>query len=511
MRSKLKLAQMLFLLTLILMSLPAVNAQTETTNIYTYMPQPGFRKSRLDGKTEFYFKKDKKWVVIDLFDFRPSAGNRAEDAQTDWNEIVVPNYLVKGDVVTENQERDGWQITARTTITSLIKYNLSLITFTSSNGHASILLTNNDFQNVLDNEIGAFIGSLTMVSPAEAVTFLKPVSDNPVSPEGNYQTPGLKPSQPDTNTQMPGIDNPPASVSGGGDTAPSFPGNYDPPVGPNPYNPPFPTPGEQPVKASVMMDVGWFVEATNDYMLYTKPDIKVIEYFLVETPYPDKDRYWQQYLSQYFSTSEYNVIESSGPSYFSTEFAWCNANYKANGRNYFIAWLVDYNVPAAFVAITTDESVFRNYFPEAKNLGEMQRFNNFPVDLQSIQGKWGDSNFGGAQMYEVNTGNYAGMAIASSASSYSFTGNNFSFFAQGATGMVGTAKTFQTGETGYFDVNGYNLVINITSRTDQMTNTTIQKNEREEYSVAFKFTKNAKVLFMQNKKYTGLTYNLVRK
>ena len=503
-----------------------INAQTESSNVYKYTPQPGFKKSKLDGKTEFYFKKDKKWVVIDLFDIKASFGNPAEDAQNDWNEIVLPNYAIKGDVVTENHEQDGWQITARTTITSIIKYNLSLITFTCPGGHASILLTNNDFSNVLDNEIGAFIGSLNLLSPAEAVTFIKPLASNPPiagnypmpgmnpppppPPPANYQMQGMNQSQPDPNYQMQGTNNPPAPIPGGGNFVLPTLENYNPPVAQNPYNPPFPTPGMQPVKASIMMDVGWFVEATNDYMQYTKPDIKVIEYFLTESPYPNKDAYWQNYLSRDFAAETYFTL-NDGPSYFSFEFAWANALYKPNGQTYFIAWLVDYNIPAAYLAICSDESVFRNHFPDNKMLGEMQRYNNFPVDARQIQGEWADSNFGGAQMYEVSTGNYAGMAIASAANSYSFTGNNFRFFTQGATGMVGTAKAFQAEETGTFDVNGYNLLTNITTRTDQMTNTKISKQEQVEYSVAFKFAKNAKILFMQNKKYTGMTYNLVRK
>lgn len=504
-------------------------AQTETANIYKYMPQPGFRKSKLDGKTEFYLKKEKKWVIIDLFDIKASHGNPAEDAQNDWNEIVLKNYAVKGDIVTENHEKDGWQITARTTVTSIIKYNLSLVTLTCPGGHASILLTNNDFNNILDAEIGAFIGSLSFVSPAEAVGFIKPVINNQMPPGINnpmqgmnpptpppasdYQIPDSNPSLPDPN-QIQGLTSLPAN-SGGNFMPPS--GNYNPPLAPNPYHPPFPTPGEQPVKSSLMMDVGWFVEATSEYIQYTKKDIKVIQYFYVapEDPNsnsPDEDLFWRKYLNRYFSTDSYNKYPNDPYDFLTRiEFASCNAVYKPNGQQYFIAWLVDlHNTACSYLAITSGEQVYNSYFPHPNDLGAMNRFNNFPVDIQQIQGKWGDSNFAGAQMYEVNTGNYAGMSMASSASSFTFSGNSFSFLTKGATGLTGTAKAFQAEEKGSFDVNGYNLVTNVASRTDQMTNTTTPKQERVEYSVAFKFAKNTKVLFMQNKQYTSLTYNLVR-
>jgi hypothetical protein len=329
---------------------------------------------------------------------------------------------------------------------------------------------------------------------------------------------GMNPPQSQPDYQNPGMNNPPSLLPGGENFMPPVQGNFEPPVTPNPYNPPFPTPGERPVKASVMMDVGWFVEATNDYVQYTKNDIKIIQYFYLapEDPNsnsPDEDLFWRKYLSQYFSASSYNHYPNDPYDFLNRiEFASCNAVYIPTGQHYFIAWLVDlHNSACSYLVITSSEQVYNSYFPHPNDLGAMNRFNNFPVDFRSIQGEWIDSNFAGAQMYEVNTGNYAGMSMASSASSYTFSGNRFRFTAKGATGMVGTAKVFQEVETGNFDVNGYNLVAHIASRTDQMTNATIPKQETVEYSVAFKFTKNAKILFMQNKQYTGMTYNLVRK
>ena len=117
----------------------------------------------------------------------------------------------------------------------------------------------------------------------------------------------------------------------------------------------------------------------------------------------------------------------------------------------------------------------------------------------------------GAQMYQTSTGNYAGMALASASNSFTFSGNNFSFFTQGSTGMVGSSKVFQEEEKGNFILNNYTLVTNITSRTDQMTNTTTTRQEQIEYAVAFKYAKNSSVLFMQNKRSSGLKFNLVRK
>ena len=491
-----------------------VQAQAESANIYKYTPQPGFRKSKQDGKTEFYFRKDKKWVIIDLYDIVPSYGNAAEDSQNDWNEIVLKNYVIIGDVETENHEQDGWQITARTAMASIFqKINLSLVTFSCPAGHASILLTNNDFDNILDKETGEFIGSLSVVSPSEAASMIKPAAGNELyGSNPGYQMPGMNEQPQDQNYRMPGVTAPqPAAVMPGQET-------YASPTAPNPYDPSFPTPDEQPVVQSVMMDEGWFVEATNDYIQYTKSDIKVIQYFFVapedpDSNTPDEDLFWRKYLDRFFSAGSYKRYPNDPYDFLNRiEFASCNAIYKPTGQQVFIAWLVDVrNTKCSYLAITSGEQVYNAYFPHPNDLGAMNRFNNFPVSMQDIQGEWTDSNFGGAQMYEVNTGNYAGMSFASSATSFIFSGSDFRSLLKGATGMVGTASTYQSEETGTFSVSGYSLIVNIASRTDHMTNSIIPKQEQVEYSVALKFARNLKFLFLQNKKYSAMTYSLVRK
>ncbi|PJJ75050.1 hypothetical protein BXY57_0618 [Thermoflavifilum aggregans] len=442
-------------------------------------------------KQSFILKKNKKWVIIDLFDIRPSNGNAAEDARNDWNEIVAPNYVVKNDISTEFQEIDSWQLTAQSVTTSgILKFNVSLITFSCSYGHASILLVNNDFQNILDGPITDFISSLKVVSPQEALAYIKP-SNNANVPFANTQLPG---SQSQSSINQNNNDNNNASTN-----------NIVSAVSANPYNPPFPTPGEQPVKASIMMDVGWFVEATNDYIQYTKKDIKVIQYFFVapqnpNSNTPDEDLFWQKYLNQYFSTDTYNKYPNDPYDFLNRiAFASCNAVYRGDGKTYFIAWMVSNY--CSYLAITSSEQVYNSYFKHPNELAGMERFNNFPVTTQEIQGKWVSTSFAGAQMYSSITGYYAGMAVATSATSFEFSGNMFNKSTQGATGMVGSMQTFSSETKGTFKVNDYTLV----------TTEVGSEPDAKEYYCAFKYAKNAKILFLQDKKYSGMTYYLIKK
>ncbi len=67
--------------------------------------------------------------------------------------------------------------------------------------------------------------------------------------------------------------------------------------------------------------------------------------------------------------------------------------------------------------------------------------------------------------------------------------------------MVGTAQVFQSEEKGSFEVQGYNLIIRIST----------PKPEVVEYACAFKYAKNVKILWIQNKQAAGLNFNLTRK
>jgi len=131
----------------------------------------------------------------------------------------------------------------------------------------------------------------------------------------------------------------------------------------------------------------------------------------------------------------------------------------------------------------------------------MLQFNNFQVSQQAIQGVWTNDDGAAAQMYNVNTGNYAGMAIAQASRKYTFSGNEYHFFAQGSTGMVGNDQVFQSEEKGTFQVNNYEMTVEIKT----------PKPERVEYLVAFRYAKNIKTLWLQNKNASGLTFTLVRK
>lgn len=451
----------LIILVLISVSLCSALAQSYTYDIFTVTPDAKWKKEDSKDNISFTLQQGNTWAVVVLYKSTGTTGNITSDFQADWNDMVGKNYTVTSEISKAQNFAGGLDMITGSATGSIQGQNVNiiLITFTGTTSRSTILITSNDPGNDLENDITAFMRSLsvsnTSEAPSSAMNQSQPAGGN------NYQ--------------------PPMTQSAVGNGA-------------------FPTPAEQPVIESTMMQEGWFVEATNDYMQYTRDDIKVIQYFMAENP--TKDQYWQETLSKYFSAASYNAYDDGRITSFATiEFASCYATYRATGQQYFIAWSVDWQNDAAFLAIAASEATYLNYFPHPSKLGEMLQFNNFQVNQQAIQGTWTNDDGAAVQMYNVNTGNYAGMAVAQASRQYTFSGNEYHFFAQGSTGMVGTAQVFQSEEKGTFQVNNYEMTVDIST----------PKPEKVEYRVAFKYAKNIKTLWIQDKTASGLTFTLVRK
>jgi hypothetical protein len=454
----------------------SVNARVDSYDIFTFTPQPGWQRADYAGNVQFTIQQGNSWAIVGLYRSVGTKGNAAADFEFDWNDLTR-QYQLTGDVATEQNEVNGWQMILGTATGSIQgqQVNISVLTFSASTSHASIVLINNDFSNQLQEQIGAFMAGVSVVD-ASTITLSNSQVQYPIQTADNYSTPDMN-----------------SGISANS----------------------FPTPGQQPVLETIMMDDGWFVEATTDYVQYSRGDMKVIQYFFVspedpDSNLPDEDLFWRKFLASFFDAPNYTSYPNDPYDFLNkVESAWCYATYNPSGVPYFIKWIVKDG--SSFLVITTNETISNAYFAHPDDIAAMNRYNNFPVDQQSIQGEWTSSNFGGAQMYEVNTGNYAGMSFASGSDRFTFSGNNLNIFSQGASGMVGTARTYQIERSGTFSVNAYSLMAKLTSRTDQMTNTTTPEQEQTWYYVAFRYAKNVKVLFMQNKQFTGLTYNLVRK
>jgi hypothetical protein len=245
---------------------------------------------------------------------------------------------------------------------------------------------------------------------------------------------------------------------------------------------------------------GWRVEATKEYIQYSNPEIKVIQYFYVPPEDPnsntdDEDLFWRKFLSSYFSMDKYDKFPNEPYAFLNrVESASGYARSNTDGQQYFLVWIVSLNMHCSFLAITGSEPVYKKYFSHPNDLIAMDKYNYFTASAEDIQGKWEESGFAGAHMYYSSTGNYAGMSVATSAEEWTFTGNKTRYFASGATGMVGSMNTFTVEELGTFMLSGNDLVVQVNNPAPGKTH---------EFWCGFVAGRGGLLLKLQNKIYTA--------
>ncbi len=225
----------LILLLLIAISLKNAMAQSESYDIFTITSQPGWSRSEFKDNIQFTLQKDNAWAIVGFYRSTPTTGSVESDFEADWNDLVGKNYTISSEISASLNNAGGWQmITGAATGTMQGQtVPIILITFSGTKSRSTILITSNDPGDKLGNDIAAFMGEMSVNSASEAPS--SGVSQGQQAGSNNYQPPVMQ-------------------TAGSNGT--------------------FPTPGEQPVIESTMMQEGWFVEATDDYIQYTRSDIK---------------------------------------------------------------------------------------------------------------------------------------------------------------------------------------------------------------------------------------------
>ncbi|NIK73452.1 hypothetical protein FHS56_000938 [Thermonema lapsum] len=259
-------------------------------------------------------------------------------------------------------------------------------------------------------------------------------------------------------------------------------------------------------------DDGWVSTIEEDKVVVTKGNIRVHLYYPL--PFDDaarnagRDYFWDNYLTKEFRilSKQYRdhgeVISALQAPYIEG-----TAIDPKTGRNCFLAFYVGASNGIMFptLAIAPDEQSIRTTFPKAEDkyhsdLAAMSRYNRFAVALPDIVGKWHESSNAAMNYYNAYTGAYAGMAFAASSDEFEFFANGqYVSKHQGASGMVGNMNTYSLSYAGKATVTNWEIVL-----------TNRHNNKTETFHAWFEAVKGGRVLYLQNKEYSGNRYLLVR-
>jgi hypothetical protein len=261
-------------------------------------------------------------------------------------------------------------------------------------------------------------------------------------------------------------------------------------------------------------DDGWVSQIHSDWVLAERNNCRVYLYFAVPynsdhftgTGIMDRDYFWDNYVAKQFkiTTKQYKddgeFISSLKPKYVEGR-----GMDPETGENRFIAMTLSVapNTAQITVASFPDEASLRQTFPNANgkftsDLTEMSRYNKFAIDINDLAGTW---QSGGSQMlqwYDGITGAYAGATMAASSATFTFSNaGTYSSTHNGATGAVGAMNTFQQEYKGASAISNWNI---------QLTNR--YRGETGNFDAHFQAVRGGRLLYLNNN--AGENYLLVK-
>jgi hypothetical protein len=217
-------------------------------------------------------------------------------------------------------------------------------------------------------------------------------------------------------------------------------------------------------------DDGWTATEQADWVEVIKGDIKVLLHYpkagtiFPADPEPLTTGAWNILVAPRYSNLK-NYKTTSITTYNRPYLGMCTATENATGKETFIVFFRQ-GQSGWIEFITPDKNSFIQQYkfdPEAIRwdsetellipLANMASYNKFAVDAADFTGKWTSDFTGIQQLYNVYTGDYAGMNMNQSNEEFIFTtGNTYSWKLLVVNGMVGNAKFNQVKSSGNFTV-----------------------------------------------------------
>ncbi|MBI1424769.1 MAG: hypothetical protein GC149_15090 [Gammaproteobacteria bacterium] len=163
---------------ILLLTLTMASAHADTFDLTTFAPPAGSRTEVAQNLT-FIESTPTTFVIYGIFKGVPGSGDPAQDFQTEWHDLVLPNHRVTGELKTETVDwPGGWKMTmgAAKAWTEAQRNFVDLMSvFTGYGMKVTVLVTYND--DMYRPKIDKFLASLRLQAPTVSST--QPVAPPP--------------------------------------------------------------------------------------------------------------------------------------------------------------------------------------------------------------------------------------------------------------------------------------------------------------------------------------------
>lgn len=257
-------------------------------------------------------------------------------------------------------------------------------------------------------------------------------------------------------------------------------------------------------------DDGWTASPQADWVQLNKNNLSVYLHYAI--PLPDELRsgdgdpilnhFWNLLIVPRYSVSNLQKLPFDPYAYKRTYFMEASATDNATGQAVYLAFriLIDNGIASCIEIKASTKEDYTSEFPNLDKVAAMTGYNRFAIAQADITGKWVQSSGAFAQYYNVYSGNYAGMNAVSITSQLTIgTDGQLLLEHKGASGMVGNQQFFSESYKGPYALTNWDL-----SFTDQ-------QGKQTAYHAFYQAVKNGRVLYLQNKQYSGQEYFFVKK
>jgi hypothetical protein len=393
-------------------------AQKQSFDIATFIAPQGWKKQNTGAAIQFTKEDAVKgtYCIITLMKAAPAGNNSKENFNAAWESVV--KQMVTVSLPPEMQpavNEDGWEVQS------------GYAPF-ESNGNKGIalLVTSSGFQKM----VNILVMTNTDVYEKDMTSFLESISFKRITTELN---------QPATNSIKPAVTNTVARKDGFSFTTTNF-------------------------------DDGWTSIAKEDWVEVTKGNIKVLIHYPKQgtifpaDPDPLTRRAWDILVAPRYSNLK-NFKTTYINTYDRTYLGMGYATENTTGKNVFIVFFRQ-GQSGWLEFVTQDKNSFVQQYkfdPETikwdsesslmNPLAQMVNYNKFGVAASDFSGGWTSSFTGMQQLYNVYSGDYAGMYMNQSNEEFIFgNGNTYNWKLLVVNGMAGNAKFAQVKSAGKFTV-----------------------------------------------------------
>ncbi|HMK19434.1 MAG TPA: hypothetical protein VK492_14625 [Chitinophagaceae bacterium] len=408
----------IFLLSVLCVFVGKAFAQKETFDIATYTVPKTWKKKRTESAVQFSKEDAAKgtYCLITLYKAVPGTTNSKENFDLAWTSVV--KEMVNVSAAPEMQpsaKEDDWEVESGYAAfeSDGEKGVALLVTSTGYNKMVNlIILTNTD---AYETEMTSFIGSISLKKQTQAI------NKTPTTQEKNTQ-----------------------STSSAKNDGFTF--------------------------TTTNFDDGWTSTVQEDWVEVTKGNIKVLIHYPREgtifpaDPEPLTNAAWNILVAP-----RYSKLRDYKTAYITTYnrpylgFGYLTEN--STGKEVFVL-LFRQGQTGWLEFVTPDKNSFIQQYKFDPStirwdsetdllnpLVQMTNYNKFAVAAADFKGEWSSDFSGVQQLYNVYTGDYAGMNLNQSNETFQFAaGNTYNWKLIAVNGMVGNAKFAQVKSAGKFTV-----------------------------------------------------------